>query len=111
MDDTEAMQLLRLLHKYVTDHDIRTDDTIADVADDLAMSMDVTTDEADNIRKELGNQVKTSKHVAVYIDCLAGIFEVVGPFEAATLAQDFVDARHDFKLWAVRPILNPEAKA
>lgn len=53
MTDYEALELLRLLHKYVfeevPDHDMQ----ISELASDLAMSMDMTTDEADNLRKEI----------------------------------------------------------
>lgn len=50
MTDAQALELLRLLHVYVTLYDNR-EMTISEVAEDLAMSMDVTTDEADRIRQ------------------------------------------------------------
>lgn len=54
MDDNEAMQLLRLLYKYHEEHAIDPDDSIGDLVEDLAMSMDNTSDEAEKIRREIG---------------------------------------------------------
>lgn len=53
MTDEECVALLRLMHKYVTEFDSCTDMSISDMAEDLAMSMDVTTDEADMLRQEI----------------------------------------------------------
>lgn len=53
MTDHEALELLRLLHKYVEAYGEGEDLPISELAGDLAMSMDVTTDEADNLRREI----------------------------------------------------------
>lgn len=52
MSDQEALELLRLLAKYVTEYPESSASamSVADVAEDLAMSMDVTTTEADELR-------------------------------------------------------------
>lgn len=55
MTDAKALQLLILLHRYVYfAGDQPSDDiTISALAGDLAMSMDVTSDQADFLRKEI----------------------------------------------------------
>ena len=53
MSDTECMELLRLLYKYVTEFGDCTDMKISEMAADLAMSMDETTNEADELRREI----------------------------------------------------------
>lgn len=53
MSDAEALELLRLLHKYVTSDPIGDDLYISELASDLAMSLDVITDEADRLRREI----------------------------------------------------------
>jgi hypothetical protein len=57
MTDAEAMELLRLLYKYVmeyvTEYDSCRDMRISEVADDLAMSMDGAPDEAERIAKRI----------------------------------------------------------
>jgi hypothetical protein len=53
MSDQEALELLRLLHKYVTKYGHVDDMPISELAADLAMSMDVTTDEADELRQDI----------------------------------------------------------
>jgi hypothetical protein len=59
MDDQNAMFLLRGLHAYVMDYPGAGLDhmTVADVAEDLAMSMDVTTHEADRMRREIASML------------------------------------------------------
>lgn len=52
MTDKEALELLRLLHKYVTEYDPQVMD-LGSLAADLAMSMDETTDEADQLRRDI----------------------------------------------------------
>lgn len=52
LDDADAEFLLILLHRYFKTTDIVLTDT--DVVEDLAMSMDPTTDLADRIRRDLG---------------------------------------------------------
>lgn len=61
MTDKQALELLRLLHAYVTEYgsfgsceDMR----LSECAEDLAMSMDETTDEADQLRREIENGVR-----------------------------------------------------
>jgi hypothetical protein len=52
MSDAEALALLRGLHTYVVEYggdDLR----MSELAADLAMSMDVTSDEADSLRREI----------------------------------------------------------
>lgn len=54
MTDAQATELLRLLHAYVTEYGSCSNDvTISDVAEDLAMSMDETSDEADRLRRDI----------------------------------------------------------
>jgi hypothetical protein len=53
MSDAECLQALKLLHKYVTEYDSCANMSLTDYAEDLAMSMDETTDEADNLRREI----------------------------------------------------------
>lgn len=55
MTDQEALELLRLIHLYVLGSSVGLDPdfTIYDMAEDLAMSMDVTSDEADRLRREI----------------------------------------------------------
>lgn len=55
--DNHAEELLRLLHLYVHDFDTLSggieDLRISELAEDLAMSMDETTDAADRYRREI----------------------------------------------------------
>lgn len=51
--DEECLAFLRLLHKYVTEYGDCADMQLSDLAEDLAMSMDHTTDEADRLRVEI----------------------------------------------------------
>jgi hypothetical protein len=53
LTDKECVELLRLLHKYVSEYGDSADMTISEMAEDLAMSMDETTDEADQLRVEI----------------------------------------------------------
>lgn len=54
MNDEECIKLLRLLLKYFEEYtESDTSMTVANLAEDLAMSMDITTDEADHIRVRL----------------------------------------------------------
>ena len=53
MTDQEALEFLRLLYKYVTEYSSCTDMHISEMAEDLAMSMDVTSNEADRLRREI----------------------------------------------------------
>lgn len=54
MTNTECEQLLELLHKYVTEYSSGSPNMeISELAEDLAMSMDVTTDRADFLRSEI----------------------------------------------------------
>jgi len=55
MTDDEAVVLMRLLYRYVYAYGGSVEMTIQEMADDLAMSMDVTTDEADELRVALDN--------------------------------------------------------
>lgn len=49
-----ARELLRLLHIYVTENAVDMHDmSITEVAEDLAMSLDTTTDEDDRRRREI----------------------------------------------------------
>jgi len=51
--DIDAEQLLHLLHRYVTTYTPDLPQTIPAMAEDLAMSMDETTDLADKCRREI----------------------------------------------------------
>lgn len=55
--DRDCEELLQLLHKYLHDTDTLQggleDLTITALAEDLAMSMDYTTDNADRYRREI----------------------------------------------------------
>lgn len=55
--DNHAEELLRLLHLYVNDPDTLAggveDIRISELAEDLAMSMDSTSDAADRYRREI----------------------------------------------------------
>lgn len=53
MTDKECLELLRLLKKYAEECSAGGDITLVELADDLAMSMDPTTDEADQLRQEI----------------------------------------------------------
>lgn len=53
MDDHDSEQLLLLLDKYVSAYDTSADMTIEDLTEDLAMSMDVTSDRADSARANI----------------------------------------------------------
>lgn len=54
LDDTQARELLRLLHVYVVENAADMHDmSISELAEDLAMSLDVTTDEDDMRRREI----------------------------------------------------------
>jgi hypothetical protein len=53
--DAEALQLLRLIKKYADEYGIEEGMTVSELVDDLAMSMDNTSDEADEIRRQLGD--------------------------------------------------------
>jgi DNA-binding transcriptional ArsR family regulator len=55
MTDEEAVKLLRLLHQYVMEYRdvLLRHMTVSELAEDLAMSMDTTTDEADKLRREI----------------------------------------------------------
>lgn len=53
MTDDEARQLLKMLHKYIMFYAPDIPQTIPAMAADLAMSMDVTTDEDDKMRREI----------------------------------------------------------
>jgi hypothetical protein len=53
MTDEEARQLLTLLHKYIMEYVPDIPQTIPAMAADLAMSMNVTTDEDDRMRQEI----------------------------------------------------------
>lgn len=57
MTDNQCVELLRLLHKYVTEYNDCVDMPISEMAQDLAMSMDRTTVEADQLRREIENAV------------------------------------------------------
>lgn len=55
LDDTDAEQLLILLHRYSHHPDTLTpDEPLNLIVEALAMSMDPTTDLADRIRRDLG---------------------------------------------------------
>jgi hypothetical protein len=51
MTDQECVDMLRLLHSYVVEYGSSADMKISEMAEDLAMSMDVTTNEADRLRR------------------------------------------------------------
>jgi hypothetical protein len=51
MDDTTARELLRLLALYVEESGSDPGLLVADVAEDVAMSLDVTTDDDDARRR------------------------------------------------------------
>jgi hypothetical protein len=51
MDDAQSRELLRLLYTYVEEFGLDAEDSISDLASDLAMSLDVTTDEDDMRRR------------------------------------------------------------
>jgi len=54
MTDSECEELLRLLHKYVFEYDPPASNMrLSDMIEDLAMSMDHTTDKADQYRREM----------------------------------------------------------
>jgi hypothetical protein len=54
--DEEFMQLLRLIKKYSDQEGaIDNETTVSDLVDDVAMGMNPTPNEADEIRRELGN--------------------------------------------------------
>jgi len=53
MTDKEILELLRLVYKYVSEYGDSQDMTISEMVEDLAMSMDETTDEADRLRVEI----------------------------------------------------------
>jgi len=50
--DHDARSLLVFLHRYVTAYP-DVSDSISDLAGDLAMSLDTTTDEDDRMRREI----------------------------------------------------------
>lgn len=50
MTDEEALQLLRLLHKYVTDYSPDIPQTLSGLAEDLAVA---NTDEARRLHEEI----------------------------------------------------------
>lgn len=52
--DADAIAMLRLIRKYVANYAPDIPQTLDALVEDLAMSMDVTTDEADAIRQEIG---------------------------------------------------------
>jgi hypothetical protein len=52
MTDEETRQLLRLLHQFIHEYD-HYDNTVTSVVEEIAMSQDVTTDEVDNLRREI----------------------------------------------------------
>lgn len=51
--DKNAEELLILLEAYVTEYESCADMKISEVAEDLAMSMDVTTDRADSALRNI----------------------------------------------------------
>jgi len=51
--DREALDLLRLLHQYIVEFQPDIPVTIPALAEDLAMLMDVTSDEADQLRRDI----------------------------------------------------------
>lgn len=53
MNDNEARELLRLLHMYVNESGIDLPQTVPAMAEDLAMSLDVTDDASDMYRREI----------------------------------------------------------
>lgn len=54
LTDTQAEQLLELILVAVTEFgETSTDMTIGDFAEDIAMSMDTTSDRADELRREI----------------------------------------------------------
>jgi hypothetical protein len=55
--DEEAKKLLQLLDNYMIEFSEApsTEYTVADLVDDLAMSLDVTDNESDRIRRVWGN--------------------------------------------------------
>jgi hypothetical protein len=53
LSDKEAEELLRLMHKAVTEYDSCANMSISEFASDLAMAMDETTDKADQYRREI----------------------------------------------------------
>lgn len=53
MTDAECVELLRLLHKYLEEYGYSADSTVGDIAEDAAMSMSETTDEADELRRKI----------------------------------------------------------
>jgi hypothetical protein len=57
MTDEEAKKLLQLLDNYMIEFGEApsTEYTVADLVDDLTMSLDVTDDESDRIRRVWGN--------------------------------------------------------
>lgn len=52
-DDRDALNLLKLLHKYQESFAPDLPQTIPALAEDLAQSMDVTTDYADQLSREV----------------------------------------------------------
>lgn len=53
MTDAQTLSLLRKLHHYVSEFGSCSDMKLSEVAEDIAMSMEVTTDEADRLRVEI----------------------------------------------------------
>lgn len=53
MDDREVLELLRLLHKYIVAYSPDIPQTIPALAEDLAMSLDHTSVEADQMRADI----------------------------------------------------------
>lgn len=51
MTDAQARELLRLLALYVTEYESCADMRLSEMASDLAISMDATTDEDDANRR------------------------------------------------------------
>jgi len=54
-DDTDSRMLLKLLHKYVLEFAPDIPQTISALAEDLAMSMDRTSDEDERLAQEITN--------------------------------------------------------
>lgn len=57
MTDTEARQLLALLHRYVSEYSSCTDMAISEVADDLVRSMDNPTARDEQFNAEIESAV------------------------------------------------------
>lgn len=56
MNDQKCLELLRLLNQYFEEYtEYEPSMTVSELVDDIAMSMDITSDEADHYRQQMGN--------------------------------------------------------